>query len=185
MRGNNEGGGREVYFDRFMVKVFFLKISKEIRKAWRARALHARSVSPQSCSLFSASFQTFCLTARVYFNTQKYGMFCSLGEGVPLEFWNSLFSYFTFIEKSTDLQRGDHHALYTNHIQQHNSPYAWLRQTSKFHQQASFVNKIFCICTFCAWVFFSTLLPWEFISVKLRLFLISKRGLVVKFACVT
>ena len=31
----------------------------------------------------------------------------------------------------------------------------------------------------------STLLPWEFISVKLRLFLISKRGLVVKFACVT
>ena len=67
----------------------------------------------------------------------------------------------------------------------HNSPYAWLRQTSKFHQQASFVNKIFCICTFCAWVFFSTLLPWEFISVKLRLFLISKRGLVVKFACVT
>ena len=66
-----------------------------------------------------------------------------------------------------------------------NSPYAWLCQTSKFHQQASFVNKIFCICTFCAWVFFSTLLPWEFISVKLRLFLISKRGLVVKFACVT
>ena len=65
-----------------------------------------------------------------------------------------------------------------------NSPYAWLRQKSKFHQQASFVNKIFCICTFCAWVFFSTLLPWEFISVKLRLFLISKRGLVVKFACV-
>ena len=51
-----------------------------------------------------------------------------------------------------------------------NSPYPWLRQTSKFHQQASFVNKIFCICTFCAWVFFSTLLPWEFISVKLRLF---------------
>ena len=70
-------------------------------------------------------------------------------------------------------------------VAKHNSPYAWLRQTSKFHQQASFVNKIFCICTFCAWVFFSTLLPWEFISVKLRLFLISKRGLVVKFACVT
>ena len=70
-------------------------------------------------------------------------------------------------------------------LKRSNSPYAWLRQTSKFHQQASFVNKIFCICTFCAWVFFSTLLPWEFISVKLRLFLISKRGLVVKFACVT
>ena len=36
------------------------------------------SVSPQSRSLFSASFQTFCLTARVYLNTQKYGLFCSL-----------------------------------------------------------------------------------------------------------
>ena len=36
------------------------------------------SVSPQSLSLFSASFQTFCLTARAYLNTQKYGLFCSL-----------------------------------------------------------------------------------------------------------
>ena len=27
---------------------------------------------------FSASFQTFCLTARAYLNTQKYGLFCSL-----------------------------------------------------------------------------------------------------------
>ena len=36
------------------------------------------SVSPQSRSLFSASFQTFCLTARAYLNTQKYGPFCSL-----------------------------------------------------------------------------------------------------------
>ena len=44
---------------------FFLKISKEIGKAWR--------------SLFSASFQTFCSTARAYLNTQKYGLFCSLG----------------------------------------------------------------------------------------------------------
>ena len=43
---------------------FFLKISKEI--------------SPQSRSLFSGSFQTFCLTARAYLNTQKYGLFCSL-----------------------------------------------------------------------------------------------------------
>ena len=32
----------------------------------------------QSCSLFSALFQTFCLTARAYLNTQKYGLFCSL-----------------------------------------------------------------------------------------------------------
>ena len=120
MRGNNEGGGREVYFDRFMVKVFFSKsVKKSVKRGARvlrarsARASHARSVSPQSGSLFSASFQTFCLTARVYFNTQKYGLFCRLGEGVPLEFWNSLFSYFTFIETSIDLQRGDHHALYT------------------------------------------------------------------------
>ena len=29
-------------------------------------------------SLFSASFQTFCLTARAFLNTQKYGLFCSL-----------------------------------------------------------------------------------------------------------
>ena len=37
------------------------------------------SVSPQSRSLFSASrVHTFCLTARVYLNTQKYGLFCSL-----------------------------------------------------------------------------------------------------------
>ena len=36
------------------------------------------SVSPQSLSLFSASFQTFCLTARAYLNAQKYGLFCSL-----------------------------------------------------------------------------------------------------------
>ena len=48
---------------------FFLKIIKEIGKAWRkSRACEARekktdrifSVSPQSRSLFSASFQTFC-----------------------------------------------------------------------------------------------------------------------------
>ena len=38
----------------------------------------------------------------------------------------------------------------------------WLRQMSKFHHQASFESKILCICTFCVWVFFPTLLPWEF-----------------------
>ena len=32
----------------------------------------------KSRSLFSASFQTFCLTAHAYLNTQKYGLFCSL-----------------------------------------------------------------------------------------------------------
>ena len=60
------------------VGFFFLKISKEIGKAWRnslTRARRACSDSPQSRSLFSASFQTFCLTARAYFNTQKYGYF--------------------------------------------------------------------------------------------------------------
>ena len=35
------------------------------------------SVSPQSRSLSSASFKTFCLTPRAYLNTQKYGLFCS------------------------------------------------------------------------------------------------------------
>ena len=38
----------------------------------------AHTVSPQSCSPFSASLQTFCLTACTYLNTQKYGLFCSL-----------------------------------------------------------------------------------------------------------
>ena len=69
---------------------FFLKIRKEIGKAWckglacakraseRVRREKKNPVSPQSRSLFSASFQTFCLTARAYLNTQKYGLFCSL-----------------------------------------------------------------------------------------------------------
>ena len=52
---------------------FFLKISKEIGKAWRKSLTLAKSRS-----LFSASFQTFCLTARAYLNTQKYGLLCSL-----------------------------------------------------------------------------------------------------------
>ena len=44
-----------------------------------ARAyLNTQKYGPQSRSLFSASFQTFCLTARAYLNTQKYGLFCSL-----------------------------------------------------------------------------------------------------------
>ena len=32
--------------------------------------------SPQSRSMFSTLFETFCLTARAYLNTQKYGLFC-------------------------------------------------------------------------------------------------------------
>ena len=74
-------GGRRVGFSLDCKTVgFFLKISKEIVKAWRksltrdAREPH----SPQPRTLFSASFQTFCLTARAYLNTQKYGLFCSL-----------------------------------------------------------------------------------------------------------
>ena len=41
-------------------------------------------VSPQSRSLFSASFQTFCFTTREYLSTQKYGLFCSLDLITPL-----------------------------------------------------------------------------------------------------
>ena len=36
------------------------------------------SVTLQSRSPFSASLQTFCLTAGTYLNRQKYGLFCSL-----------------------------------------------------------------------------------------------------------
>ena len=61
---------------------FFLKISKDIGKAWRtsltrtkrASLREPQNVSPQSRSPFSASFQTFCLTAHAYQNTQKYGL---------------------------------------------------------------------------------------------------------------
>ena len=42
------------------------------------RTVHIFSVSPQSHSLFSALFHTFCLTARAYLNMQKYRLFCSL-----------------------------------------------------------------------------------------------------------
>ena len=41
------------------------------------------SVSPQSHSLFSASFQTFCLTAHAYLSRQKYGLFCSRVKSLP------------------------------------------------------------------------------------------------------
>ena len=41
-------------------------------------------VSPQSRSLFSTLFETFCLTARAYLNTQKYGLFCSLKREVKM-----------------------------------------------------------------------------------------------------
>ena len=44
---------------------------------------------------------------------------------------------------------------------------------------------ILCICTLCAWIFFSNLLPRENICAKRRNFTISKPVLVVKFACLT
>ena len=57
---------------------FFLKISKEIGKAWCKRVLRARRAC--EASFFFLFFQTFCLTARAYLNTQKYGLFCRLAQ---------------------------------------------------------------------------------------------------------
>ena len=62
---------------------FFLKISKEIGKAWRknlklarcARASHA--LPGASLPSLALCFQPR-LTAGAYLNTQKYGLFCSL-----------------------------------------------------------------------------------------------------------
>ena len=54
--------------------VFF---SKSVKRG--VRVLSARSVrASHARKAFSASFQIFCLTARAYLNTQKYGLFCSL-----------------------------------------------------------------------------------------------------------
>ena len=58
-----------------------VKCSVGVLRARIERASHAgrrekKKVSPQSRSPFSASFQTFCLTARAYL--QKYGLFSSL-----------------------------------------------------------------------------------------------------------
>ena len=68
---------------------------------------------------------------------------------------------------------------------QFNGPYAWLRQTSKFHHQASSARKILCICTLFAWIFFSNLLPWDILLCKTSQLYNSKRGLVEKFAHLT
>ena len=46
----------------------------------REKNPYFKRLSPVSLSL-SASFKTFCLTARAYFNTQKYGLFCSVQTG--------------------------------------------------------------------------------------------------------
>ena len=57
-----------------------VKSGVRVLRARSARALGACEAREknQSRSLFSASFQTFCLTARAYLNTVKYGLFCSL-----------------------------------------------------------------------------------------------------------
>ena len=54
--------------------------SKSVKKSVKCgvRVLRREPSLPQSRSLFSASFQTFCLTAGAYLNRQKYGLFCSL-----------------------------------------------------------------------------------------------------------
>ena len=40
-------------------------------------------------------------------------------------------------------------------------PMALMHDYARPHHQASFEYKILCIYSLCAWVFFSTLLPWE------------------------
>ena len=74
------GSPRMRPFRHIGISFFFSKsVKKSVKRGVRVlRARSARAFSPQSRSLFSASFQTFCLTARAYFNTQKNGLFCSL-----------------------------------------------------------------------------------------------------------
>jgi len=65
------------------VGFFFLKISKEIGKACRNSLTRAKRASltaslPRSRSLFAASFQTFCLTARALEYAKIRTVFCSL-----------------------------------------------------------------------------------------------------------
>ena len=72
-------------------RFFFLKISKEIGKGWRKTLSCAKLASLERPTdvwgerLFSATFQTFCLTAHACLNTQKYGLFCSLSSALPTE----------------------------------------------------------------------------------------------------
>ena len=61
------------------------QLSDSVGITYARRTVRIFTVSPQSCSLFSALFQTFCLTAQAYLNTQKYGLFRSLK-------WNKLFT---------------------------------------------------------------------------------------------
>ena len=65
----------------------FVSLDDRLRKCLNLKSVHLTKLtcflrdnprSPQSRSLFSASLQTFCLSARAYLNTKKYGLFCSL-----------------------------------------------------------------------------------------------------------
>ena len=56
----------------------FHNSKKSVRDNSSLRCDHNRLQNSRARSLFSASFQTFCSTARAYLNTQKYGLFCSL-----------------------------------------------------------------------------------------------------------
>ena len=62
-----------------MIKPLFATTSRKwppINRLQNSRVFFSKSV--MSHSLFSASFQTFYLTAHAYLNTQKYRLFCSL-----------------------------------------------------------------------------------------------------------
>ena len=69
---------RRLQNSRFFFSKLVKKSVKRCVRVLRARSARVSHVSPQSRSLFSVSFQTFCLTARAYLNTQKCGLFCSL-----------------------------------------------------------------------------------------------------------
>ena len=55
--------------------------TRRVCEGWEKKIIF--SVSPQSHSLFPASFQTFCLTARAYLSRQKYGLVCSRVKSLP------------------------------------------------------------------------------------------------------
>ena len=59
-----------VFYSKSVKK--WVKRGVRVLRARSSRASHAL-LSPQSRSLFSASFQTFSSTARAYLNTQQYG----------------------------------------------------------------------------------------------------------------
>ena len=80
-----------------VITPLFLPLRKEapLKLSWSERskilqALQQRTIYKGHCSAIpwsileffddvnDASFQTFCLTARVYLNTKKYGLFCRL-----------------------------------------------------------------------------------------------------------